>query len=163
MNTPTVKNEMGISGKVKIIAYKAGTKEILRETEYQPNLIMLGTYTGKSLILANLVGDVTHTDVINYGALGTSSTTPSTADTKLGAEVARTVLSLGTVSSNVATLQFFFPDANLTNGTYNEFGAFVDASATANSGQIFNHILFGTPYTKTSGEDTTVQLLITIS
>lgn len=164
MNQSNVKEcSLGIVGMVRIITYKAGTKDILRETESRPNLIMLGTNTGKSLILQRLGSTNTYTANINYGALGTSATTPAVTDTQLGSEQARAILSLASIASNVLTLQFFFSDAALSNNTYQEFGTFVDGSASANSGQIFNHILFGTSYVKVSGEDTTVQLTLTIT
>ena len=164
MKTIPVKDApLGLTGKVKIITYKAGTKEILHETPYQSNLIMLGTNTGKSLILSRLASNNTYSLNINYGALGTSATAPAITDTQLTAEGARQPVSLQTIASNILTLQFFFADATLPNNTYNEFGTFVDGSASANSGQIFNHILFGTPYVKSAGEDTTVQLILTIN
>lgn len=157
---------LGITGMVKVITYKAGTKEILRETGYEKNLIMLGVNTGKSLILGTLgafILGLPYTGQINYGAMGISSVTPTIADTILGNEQARAQLSLASISSNVLTLQFFYADAATPSNTYTEFGTFVDGSVTLNTGQIFNHILFGTPYIKSSGEDTTVQLLLTIN
>lgn len=163
MNQKNVKALFGISGMVKIVTYKAGTKEILRETEWQPNLIMLGTNTGKSLILQRLASNNTYSLNVNYAGLGTSSTAPAVSDTQLGSEQVRQPVSSQSIASNVLTLQFFFSDALTPNNTYTEFGTFVDASATANSGQIFNHILFGTSYVKVSGEDTTVQLTLTIT
>jgi hypothetical protein len=67
------------------------------------------------------------------------------------------------VSNNVATIQFFFADSALPNGTYTEFGAFIDGSGAMSSGQLFNRVLFGTPYVKAAGEDTTIEVEITIN
>ncbi len=100
---------------------------------------------------------------INYGAIGTGSTTPTTADTQLTTEYARASISFYQNSGFILpTLQFFFSDAQLANGSYPECGLFANATATANSGNIFNHALFSTPYAKTAGTDTTVQVAISI-
>lgn len=153
-----------------VCAHEVGSVERpIIETAEGKNLIMLGTNTGKSLILGGLASAysglpyVGFTGGINYVAIGTSSTAPAISDTQLGSESARSVVSLAAISTNILTIQGFFPDANLTNATYNEIGTFVDATATANSGKIFNHALFGTPYVKSSGEDTTIQLTFTIN
>lgn len=152
-----------IKGKVTIRAYKAGTKELLQEI-VQDNLIMQAANIGKDLIIQRLLGINTYTLNINYGAIGTGSTTPTASDTQLTTETNRTTVSYSQDSGfNEAMLQFFFPDSMLTNQTYYEFGTFVDGSATANSGQIFNHALFGTPYVKTAGVDTTVEVDITLT
>ena len=60
-------------------------------------------------------------------------------------------------------MQFFFPDSSLTNQNYYEFGIFVDGLSGANTGQLFNHALFGIAYGKTAGVDTTVEVDITFT
>ncbi len=125
----------------------------------QQNLVMQGTNTGIGLITQRLLSTNTYTLNVNYGAIGTGSTAPAITDTQLVAEVARTTVALGQSSGPTnASFQFFFTDASLTNQTYREFGVFIDASATANSGQIFNRALFTSPYAKVMGTDTTVQV-----
>lgn len=127
-----------------------------------PNTIMVGTLRGKDLLVQYLIAGTIYTG-INYGGIGTGSTTPATTDTQLTTETARVTPSLLTdVSNNQAQIRFFFPDANLSNATYREFGTFMNASGTANSGKIFNHALFGTPYVKTTGVDTTVEVDISL-
>jgi hypothetical protein len=49
-----------------------------------------------------------------------------------------------------------------TNGTYQEFGTFIDGSASANSGQLFTRMLTG-GWTKTSSESMTVSAQYTIA
>lgn len=128
------------------------------------NLIMTGSLTGRDLLVQYLIGGTTYSGGLNYGALGTGTTTPASTDTQLTAEVARVVPStIIDVGNNQVQLQCYFPDANLANATYHEAGTFMNGSAIANSGQIFNHALLGTPYTKTSGVDTTLQVNISIS
>jgi hypothetical protein len=46
----------------------------------------------------------------------------------------------------------------LVNQNYYEFGTFVSGSAALGSGQLFNHALFTSPYGKTAGTDTTVEV-----
>lgn len=128
------------------------------------NLIMTGSLRGRDLLVQYLIGGTTYTGGINYGALGTGSTTPAASDTRLTAEVARVVPStIIDVSNNQVQLQCYFPDANLSNGTYPEAGTFMNGTATLNSGQIFNHALLGTAFVKTAGVDTTLQVNITLN
>jgi len=127
------------------------------------NLIMTGSLTGRDLLVQYLIGGTTYSGGINYGALGTGSTAPASSDTQLTSESARATPSTALdVSNNEAEFQFYFPDANLTNGTYHEAGTFMNGTATANSGKMFNHALLGTPYTKASGVDTTLQVNISM-
>lgn len=128
------------------------------------NLIMTGSLTGRDLLVQYLIGGTTYTGGINYGALGTGTTSPAAGDTQLTAEVARTVPSIqNDVSNNQAQFQFYFPDANLANGTYHEAGSFMNGTATLNNGKIFNHALLGTAYTKTAGVDTTLEIDISLT
>lgn len=147
-------------GTITIRSYKAGTKELLQEI-VQKNLIMQGTNTGKDLFVQWLISGYTGSNIglgINYGAIGTGSTTPAVTDTQLQSESARVTPSFAQDSGNTkAILQFFFPDLSLANTTYREFGMFVGGTAVANSGNIFNRALFSSAYTKVSGTDTTVQ------
>lgn len=150
-------------GKIIVRAYKAGTKELLQEIVTE-NLIMQGSGTGKDLLVQRLIGNTTYTTIINYGAIGTSNTPVAVTDTQLGSESARTIVAEATESgNNQAEIQFFFADGILANGTYKEFGTFVDGTASANTGQIFNHALFSTPYVKVSGTDTTVEVDVTFT
>ena len=160
-------DKASVRGTVIIRSYKAGTKELLQELVFR-NLIMQGANIGKDLIVQKMIAAYTGTDPytlhITHGAIGTSATTPTTADTQLGTESARVSLTYAQDSGyNEAVLQFFFPDSVLANTTYHEFGIFVDGTATANSGQLFNHALFGTPYAKSAGVDTTVEVDITFT
>jgi hypothetical protein len=127
------------------------------------NLIMTGSLTGRDLLVQYLIAGTTYSGGINYGALGTGSTTPAASDTELTAEVARVAPSTAFgIGNNEAEYQFYFPDANLANNTYREAGTFMNGTASLDSGQIFNHALLGTPYIKTSGTDTTLQVNISM-
>jgi len=160
-------DKASVRGTVIVRSYKAGTKELLQELVFR-NLIMQGANTGKDLIVQKMIAAYTGVDPytlhITHGAIGTSSTAPVISNTQLGAESARVSLTYAQDSGyNEAVLQFFFPDSALTNQTYYEFGIFVDGTITANSGQLFNQVLFGTPYAKSAGVDTTVEVDITFT
>lgn len=189
MGLKTMQQEnINIKGIVKIRKYKKGTFEkvvpllkagkkvqalkILRKNQLEAemvfeNLIMQAANIGKDLIIQALNGysvSPVYGLSINYGAIGTSNTTPTTADVKLGTEVARTLVSFSQdVSYNQLQLQFFFADALLPNQTYYEFGAFIGGTSAADSGKIFDHALFATPYVKTTGVDTTIELDIILT
>ena len=157
------KESLGITGRVRVVSRDSKTGEICYDSGWFKNLIVFSTNHGKDLVLRRLIGDNSYSLNIQYAELGTGSTTPTVADTTLTTPIARAAYSLRTITSNVASFQFFFPDGSLANNTYNEFGVFVDGSLTLSSGQMFNHALFTSPYVKASGKDTTVQLDITIN
>jgi hypothetical protein len=153
----------GIRGRGRIITTCAKTGKVLRTTPWYNNLIMLGTNTGKDLILDRLAGDNTYTLNITHADIGTGTNVPAVSDTQLQTAVARTTVATVSISGNVITFQFFWADANLANNTYREVGTFVDGTASVNSGRIFNRLLFGTAYTKATGEDTTIEVEFTVS
>lgn len=153
----------GLKGRVRVITKRAGTEEVLRVGEWSKNLVMLGTNTGKSLILQRLNATNTYSLNISHGEIGTGNTAPAASDTALDTPEVREAKAVGSISTNILTMQFFFPDADLPNDTYYEFGTFVDGSGTLGSGQIFNRALFGIPYEKGTNEDTTVEVEFTLT
>lgn len=155
--------KIALTGKVRVIVTDSKTGEVKRVSEWSKNLIMNSTGRGIQMLMERLSGSTTYTGIINYGGIGSSATAPAITDTQLTAEVARATTATATLSGNILTCKFFFADANLANGTYREFGMFVDGTASANSGRLFNHSLFGTAHTKATGEDTTVQVDVTFS
>ncbi len=166
MQKKFLNEKSGLQGVITIRAYKAGTKELIKKI-VQHNLIMAAPNVGKDLIIQKLIASFTGVDPfslhINYGAIGTGQISPSVTDTQLTAETNRTTVSMAEDSSNtIAILQFFFPDTSLLNQTYYEFGTFVDGTNGANTGQLFNHALFSTPYVKAAGQDTTIEVDISL-
>ena len=116
---------------------------------------------GRATFAQRLIGTYTYTGTINYGALGSSSTSPTNSDVKLGTEVFRKVVASSNVSSNVAFIDFYFAKAD-TNGTYNEWGTFIDGTESANSGQMFTHALTG-GWSKLATESMTISTTYTIN
>jgi hypothetical protein len=178
---------LGIKGVVRVRSHPAGTiatieallkdgkkdeaRNLIKSGKLEvetKNTIMVGSSTGKDLIVQYLIsaytGMLPYPTGINWGAIGTSNTTPATTDTQLGAETNRSAPTFAEdFAYTEAILQFFFPDAVLSNTTFYEFGAFINGTSSPNTGQIFNHALFGTPYTKVSGQDTTVEVDVTLT
>lgn len=103
-----------------------------------------------------IIGEVTFTGEINYGALGTSSAAINDTDSELTAEVARKLVASKTRSSDSVTIDFYFSKSD-TDGTYNEFGCFIDGTATADSGLMYNRVLTG-GWVKSSTEAMTVSI-----
>ena len=163
MTKEFTQDKLKITGKIILRSYRAGTEELIEEI-ITPNMIMQGANTGLDLIIQRLIGNNTYSLNIGYGEIGTGSTVVATADVGNTTPFARATVSFGQDWGNSqAILQFFFPDSALTNQTYYEFATFIDGTAALGSGQIFNHALFSAPYVKTSGKDTTVQVVFTVS
>ena len=122
------------------------------------NIIVIA---GRSVVAQRLANDTTYTGIINYGALGSSATTPVDGNTQLGTEVFRKVVASVSDTTNQAFIDFFYSKAD-TSGTYQEFGTFIDGTATANTGQMFTHALTG-GWIKSSSESMTVSCTYTIT
>lgn len=140
------------------VAYQAKYKELynkmkqyMTEEKVIKNLI---TTRGRSVLAQRLANDTTYTGIINYGALGSSSTAVTNADTQLNTEVFRKVVASTSTTNNIAFIDFFYSKTD-TNGTYEEFGTFIDGTGTVNTGRIFTHALTG-GWTKSSSESMTV-------
>ncbi len=130
-------------------ALKYGQTHLLRELEdagiIERHLAAhnLVTTVGRNVLARLLAGDATYSGQINYGALGSSSTAVANSDTQLGTEVYRKLFASHTTDgNNIAYIDFFYA-ASDTNGTYNEWGSFIDGTASANTGRLFSHILTG--------------------
>lgn len=152
-----------LSGRVRIITTDIKTGKIKRATEWFKNIVVSGSNTGRNLIAQRLASVNAYSLNITHADIGTGTNTPSNSDTQLQTPSTRASVTNQIVSGNAVTIQFFFPDALLPNGTYTEFGTFVDGSTGLSSGKLFNRALFGTQYVKNSGEDTTIEVSFTIN
>lgn len=149
-----------LNGKCKITKTDLSGNVIL-ETPYYKNLVVDGTDTGFNLILDRLYGTNTYTLNITHLDIGTVNTAPTISDVTLGSAVARASIATKSQSIDSVTFNFFFADADLPNGSYEEVGLFVDGSATISTGKMFTHALFGSTYTKATGENTTIEYILT--
>lgn len=113
---------------------------VVHAAHAQHNIVVTA---GRSVIAQRLAGITNYTGTINYGALGTQNApVPNNANTQLGNEVYRKVASSLAASGNVAYVDFFYAAGDV-NGTFTEFGNFIDGAAGANTGQLFSYIATG--------------------
>jgi hypothetical protein len=181
------KETLSISGKITIRSYPAGTlhlyqslvdlgkpelaRELLADGKVeveQKNLIVYSSNYGIDILVQYLLSGYTGSFAfplgIAWGEIGTGTATPANTDTALTTPTNRAPVSYAFDNSfTTASLQFFFTDASLANGTYYECGSFIGGSSTIGSGNMFNHALFGTPYSKSSGVDTTLEIDISFT
>lgn len=151
-----IKGQVCVVENITATIRDAKTREVKRVHRYK-NLVAT---VGRSVLAQRLANITTYTGIINYGALGTSTTPPSNADTQLGSEVYRKTAGSNSALNNVATITFFYSSTE-TSGNYKEFGTFIDGTGTANSGQLFSHV--AVDWTKTTSETLTVECTYTIS
>lgn len=147
---------------VQITTLKNGS--ILRQTGWLKNKVVLSPDNGRNLITQALSGDYTGSLEITHCELGTGTTDVTDNDTITESGAIRIQRAYVSVASNVLTLKFFFSDAILTDGTYNELTMWMDGSASISSGHLFNRLMFSTSaYTKATGEDTSVEIKCTLN
>lgn len=127
------------------------------------NLVVSSSNHGRNLICQRLAGLTTYGLAVAHLEFGTSATAPTNADTDLTAATVRVASPSYSISNNILTLRFFASDATLANGTYREMGTFIDGTITIGTGQMWNHALFTSAYVKATGEDTTIELVITVN
>jgi hypothetical protein len=129
-----------------------------------PNLIMDSPNYGLDLVIQRLVGINTYSGNILWIEIGTGSTTPTVNDIALTTPSLRMAVNFQEdFATTDAIVQAYATDAQLANVTYQEVGGFVDGTSTIGTGQIFNHALLSPTFTKTAGEDVTIQIDISVS
>jgi hypothetical protein len=151
-----IKEQITIKGQITATIKDSKTGKIKRVYKHT-NLI---TTAGRAVLAMLLTGDTTYSGEINYGALGTGTTAPANSDTKLETEVYRNQTASSAFDDNIAYITFFYT-ADETDGTYKEFGCFIDGAAGADTGQLFNHV--AVDWTKTDTETLTVDCIFTLS
>lgn len=149
----------GLKGQVKWIKSIKGV--VVAESPWMDNKVVSSSERGISLFLDRLASINDHSGNIAYADIGDDNTAVSASNTNLGNGLVRAQVSLTSRSGLYTEFRFFFADALTPDDTYLEFGMFVDGSVTVGSGQLFNRILFGTPFIKASGEDYTLVCRIT--
>ena len=94
---------------------------------------------GFGVIARLLANDTTYSGYINYAGLGTGTTTVLDTDTKLETETFRNgQFSASFLGPKVLLTAFY--DTGETEGTFKEFGNFIDGTASADSGILFSHV-----------------------
>lgn len=129
-----------------------------KEVQYYTNLIPT---VGRTLIANNLTDPTPDNAIlINYAALGSSTTSPANGDTQLTTETYRNAIASRTNVANIAYATAYFSQAE-TSGTYREAGIFCNATGTANSGVLLSHVSINV--TKTLSQKLTIDWTLTIS
>lgn len=131
----------------------------LIETKEYDNIVVNVFKNAIAGLLGNEAG--AFSGIINYGAVGTGTSSPAATDTVLETEIQRVAV-YGTPSrvANVETIEFYYGPTE-ANGTLTEFGAFVDGTATVDTGIMFDRVNISV--TKTSLNSLIIALTITVS
>jgi hypothetical protein len=157
-----LKSNIKLHGRVRAILHDAKTGSEKFNTGWQKNLIPTA---GLAAILHRLANDAVKTNegMITYGAVGSGAAITTPGDTIMENEIDRKAVSVTTVTGLDLNIEVFFTTAE-GNGAITQWALFgEDASAAADSGTMFEHISFDTPFTKSSSETLTVEVTLSIS
>ena len=101
---------------------------------------------------------------INYCAVGTGSTVPTSGDTQLETEIDRKLFTYQLIQGNSILLSVYFTKLEAV-GTLAEIGLFFNGEGTADSGILFSRISGGTelPITKNDTETLTIDYKLTVN
>lgn len=152
------KTTLDISTNVTIQTHDSKTMNVI-ETIKKHNIV---TTVGKNLV-ASLLGIKAGVTGINYFAVGTSNTAVALADTTLGTEVFRNVLTDAVYTNTVVTFKFFLASTEANGNTLVEAGLFGDnATGVEDTGDLFAHVVHN-PIVKNDGVAITYSWEISIS
>lgn len=127
--------------------------EIRRRTE--KNLVVT---TGLQAIAAILIDELAQ-DCAVYLAMGTGSTAAAAGNTTLGTETVRKIVTTKTRSSGTVIYRFYFLTGEAV-GDFTEWGVFLEATASADSGRLLNRLVPVGGVSKASNEQLTVEVQI---
>ena len=151
-----VEREIKVSGQVLITKRNAKTGKITEIKKYT-NLV---TNVGMQQICNALIDNASFTEGITYLALGSDSTAATVLDTTLGTEVFRKILTSRTRTNQQIELSLFLTTSE-GNGTHYELGLFGNgATATADSGDLFNRLVMSGGETKVNTETWTIEVTV---
>lgn len=156
-----VKDSSFISGKIRATLRDIKTGEIKQVVEVH-NIVPTVGLTAIARRLGG-VASKSNEGQVTYGAVGSGSGTPASSDTTMENEIARKLIADSENTNNVILIETYF-NSSEGNGSLTRFALFgEDASASADSGTMFEHVEFDSTITKTSSDDLTVQSYITVS
>jgi hypothetical protein len=149
------KDEFRVTGSLRIKVLRNGA--VVRELGPFKNKVVSSDGYGRNLIARAMAGDGTYPIAIDSASIGTGNTAPADGDTDLEtASVSAIPITNAGVSNNVLTIDVFVPDADLPDGTYEEFGLFAAL-------RLVSHVLISPSYTKAAGEDTLFTYTLTFT
>jgi hypothetical protein len=156
-NSPAICEKLTINGKVRATLCDAKTGRITKRLPWHHNIIPTAGLAG----LAGLMGGIG--TAVTYGAVGGGTSTPATGDTQMGSEIARKAIATASVNGTTVTIEFFFEAAE-GNGAITQCALFGGtASATKDSGTLFEYANFANAFTKAATETLTVECQITFA
>lgn len=162
MNKKIIEHTIKIKGQIRPILRDAKTGEIKWIGEWNHNLIPTVGLTAVARRFGG-VDSVSNEGKSTYGAVGNGSLTPSSSDTEMENEIARTQIAVATSTTQSVHVEVFFTETE-ANGTISKFALFgEDATASADSGTLMEHADFSSSFTKTSAETLTVEIDINVS
>jgi len=157
-----IKGEYTIFSIAKWVKENSSELELVREYSRTKNIALLEYLKHKGIILnvqtktniiptvgfnvftRRLAGDTTYSGEVDYGALGTAvSPSFGLSDTQLGNEVYRKQASSQAFDDNIAYIDWFIASGDVADQTFTEFGAFIDGSGAADSGQAWSLLATG--------------------
>ena len=121
------------------------------------------TTAGRTAIAKALSGNAASLAEIqvNYGALGTGSTTPAIGDTTLVTESYRAAISSISYADNVFYGTMFYGLTDVS-GTFEEHGLFINGTASADTGTLLcRYLLNG--LVKSTSQTLTIETAITLN
>ena len=118
----------------------AEVRRILQWSAYRKNLIPT---TGRNVLARLLAGDTTYSGEIDWGAFGSGSSAFTNASTQLNTEVYRKQASSQAFDDNITYIDWFIAAGDVANQTFEEFGAFIDGTGSANTGQAWSLLITG--------------------
>jgi len=114
---------------------------VIQEVKHVHNIIPT---TGRSVLARLIVGDTTYSGEVDYGALGSDATPAFTnASTILGTEVYRSQADSQAFDDNIAYIDWFVAAGDVADQTFEEFGAFIDGTGSADTGQAWSLLKTG--------------------
>ena len=98
---------------------------------------------GRNVFARRIAGDTTYTGEVDYGAVGDGVSAFSNSSTQLNNEIFRKQAASQAFDDNIAFIEWFLAAADPAGDTFEEFGAFIDGSGAADSGQAFSLLITG--------------------
>ncbi len=145
-----------IIGEMRFTIADAKTGKVKKVYLYK-NLVVT---VGRANIAQRIASDNANSLNVNFGALGTDPTGLNNANIKLGVEIFRKAISSFANSSNQAFLSFFYGAGEGT-ATIKEFGTFIDATITPDSGVLLSRVIINV--IKTATDTLTVDVTYTVT
>lgn len=153
-----LKSKGGLKGSYVIRTFCSDTGKLLWESNPIENLIVSGSGGyGRNLVIRQLAGDATYQLEVDSASIGTGTNTPTDADTGLQTPVLASIPIADVIVSNDSVLfRIFITNAQLANGTYNEFGLFSNL-------RLFARSIISPAFVKGSNQNTSVDYTISLT